>query len=163
MSSGMKKPATTYKVDSERLQKDDRFYSASFVDALQPYVLVNEEETHSARLERKGQHIRSPKMAITETKKVFGAKYSASPLISSVVPAVGRAEGGQTITLKGENLGERAEDIDAITIGGRACTSIVLVTTDAVVTCVTPPGVGSFVELQYRKATGVRTGGTGLF
>ena len=78
MSSGMKKPATTYKVDSERLQKDDRFYSASFVDALQPYVLVNEEETHSARLERKRQHIRSPKMAITETKKVFGAKYSAS-------------------------------------------------------------------------------------
>ena len=78
MSSGMKKPAATYKVDLERLQKDDRFYSASFVDALQPYVLVNEVETHSARLERKGQHIRSPKMAITETKKVFGAKYSAS-------------------------------------------------------------------------------------
>jgi hypothetical protein len=71
MSSGMKKPATTYKVDSERLQKDDRFYSASFVDALQPYVLVSEEETHSARLERKRQHIRSPKMAITETKKDF--------------------------------------------------------------------------------------------
>lgn len=90
-------------------------------------------------------------------------QFDGAPLISSVVPAVGRAEGGQTITLKGENLGERAGDIDAITIGGRACTSVVLVTTDAVVTCVTPPGVGSFVELQYRKATGVRTGGTGLF
>jgi hypothetical protein len=78
MSSGMTKPATTYKVDCERMQKDERFYAASFVDALQPYVLVNEEETYNARLERKGLHIRSPKMAITKTKKVFGAKYSAS-------------------------------------------------------------------------------------
>ena len=69
MSSGMKKPATTYKVDFERLQKDERFYSASFVDALQPYVLVNGEETYRARLERKKQHIRSPKMAIQRQRK----------------------------------------------------------------------------------------------
>lgn len=90
-------------------------------------------------------------------------QFAGAPIIRSVSPSIGSTDGGQRITIEGEDLGAGLDKIASITIGGRPCTSIVNVTADVKVSCVTPAGVGSVVTLEYKRSSGVRSGGTGLF
>jgi len=64
------------------------------------------------------------------------------PILSSVSPTSGTADGGTSITITGSNFVSGA----SITIGGTACTSAV-VSSSTAITCITPAHVAATVDI----------------
>lgn len=64
------------------------------------------------------------------------------PVLRVATPAVIDVNGGELLTLVGEDLGGAQEHVLSVTIGGRTCSDPVL-QSSSTITCTSPSGVGS--------------------
>ena len=69
------KQANTYRINPMPLLSDPRLASAQFVDAQRPYVMVNQPEEYTDKLERKTANRKAPKLSY---KAVYGGKQKRS-------------------------------------------------------------------------------------
>ena len=69
------KQANTYRINEMPLLSDPRLVSALFVDAQRPYVMVNQPEDYTDKLERKTANRKAPKLSY---KAVYGGKQKRS-------------------------------------------------------------------------------------
>ena len=69
------KQANTYRINPMPLLSDLRLASAQFVDAQRPYVMVNQPEEYTDKLERKTANRKAPKLSY---KAVYGGKQKRS-------------------------------------------------------------------------------------
>lgn len=86
------------------------------------------------------------------------------PIVSAVSPASGPTQGSTQVAVTGTGLGfSGAQDVQSVSIGGRSCTQIQLIS-PTWVSCRTPSGAGRGNDVQLTSSTGVTsTGGVGLF
>ncbi len=86
-----------------------------------------------------------------------GFAYHASPALTGVSPASGTSLGGTTVTLTGSGFLDNAPGANAVTFGGTAATSVVVVD-DATLTCAAPARTpGSVVDVVLSNANGTAT------
>ena len=69
------KQANTYRINPMPLLSDPRLASAQFVDAQRPFVMVNQPEEYTDKLERKTANRKAPKLSY---KAVYGGKQKRS-------------------------------------------------------------------------------------
>lgn len=80
---------------------------------------------------------------------VGGFAYVYAPTLTSVSPAGGDTAGGTEITIVGTNLYDGA----TVTVGGAACTNVV-VTPLTSLTCTTPPGTAGLADIEIVTTEG---------
>ena len=85
---------------------------------------------------------------------VAGFRYHVEPTLSAVAPTAGSSLGGTTVTLTGTGFQDDSPGVNAITFGGAAATSVVVVD-DTTLTCETPVGTpGASVDVALTNANG---------
>lgn len=80
-----------------------------------------------------------------------------APELLALEPQIGLTEGGTSVTLSGTGFLDFSAGTNTVTFGGAAATGVVVVS-DAVLTCVTPPGtLGASVDVAVSNANGSDT------
>jgi hypothetical protein len=92
----------------------------------------------------------------------FGLLHSMpAPVVTAVSPAVVAARGGDTISISGRGFGFSSADIAGVSIGGRPCQSFSLVSSAGTsISCVTPAGIGSSINVKVTSVAGSSSGDT---
>ena len=76
--------------------------------------------------------------------------------MESIEPDVGPVEGGTEVTISGAFFGTRSGEVAFVSIGGINCTSFDVVSR-GIINAVTPPGVGTSLEVIIGLRTGIRS------
>ncbi|KAA0176614.1 hypothetical protein FNF27_01895 [Cafeteria roenbergensis] len=71
----------------------------------------------------------------------------APPSVESAAPMRVRTQGGQILTVRGRNFGQRADRVSVL-VGGRACTSVTLAVAHRELRCVVPEGAGPAAAVE---------------
>lgn len=74
------------------------------------------------------------------------------PVIEGMTPSTGSVSGGVRVTLHGKFLSNATLAPVAVSIGGRACLQVSVLSTSAV-SCVAPPGVGAWRPVRLQRAS----------
>ena len=82
-----------------------------------------------------------------------GYRYFPPPTVTNVTPAVGTALGGTDVIVKGTGFEANSPGPAAVSIGGAACTDIVVVN-DTTITCKTPVGTPGPANVQINNLNG---------
>jgi hypothetical protein len=93
--------------------------------------------------------------------KLNSYSYTDIIIVENLTPLSGSPMGGTWITLNGQNFGTD-ESVVTVTVGGRSCTNLTLVS-DGKVVAMTPAGEGAYQPVKLiREAYGIKNRGGGV-
>jgi len=91
------------------------------------------------------------------TRRKAGFRYHMAPELLTLTPPTGTAAGGTQVTLNGAGFRDDGAGTNQVRFGGVLATSVVVVS-DEILTCVTPPGTpGAAVDVRLSNANGTAT------